>query len=93
MPRHPGAHGRSALAGTLRPDVPEESARKTLRTAVYELRRALGDTAAALSAGHDAIGLDDVHVRVDAREFARLCTEPLGPEERGPGILGGERQA
>jgi DNA-binding SARP family transcriptional activator len=72
---HPGAHGRSALAGTLRPDVPEESARKTLRTAVYELRRALGDTAAAaLIAGRDAIGLDDAHVRVDAREFARLCT-------------------
>jgi DNA-binding SARP family transcriptional activator len=71
---HPGAHGRSALAGTLRPDVPEASARKTLRTAVYELRRALGDTAAAaLSAGRDAIRLDDAHVRVDAREFARLC--------------------
>ena len=71
---HPGAHGRSALAGTLRPDVPEESARKTLRTAVYELRRALGPTAAAaLSVGRDAIGLDDAHVRVDAREFARLC--------------------
>ena len=37
----PGAHGRQRLAGLLRPDVAEESARKTLRDAVYELRRAL----------------------------------------------------
>ena len=37
---NPGPHSRSRLAGLLRPDVPEESARKTLRDAVYELRRA-----------------------------------------------------
>lgn len=37
---HPGPHQRSRLAGLLRPDVPDESARKTLRDAVYELRRA-----------------------------------------------------
>ena len=37
----PGPHPRSALAGRLRPDVAEDSARKTLRNALYELRRAL----------------------------------------------------
>ncbi|MDA0162072.1 AAA family ATPase [Solirubrobacter ginsenosidimutans] len=37
---HPGAHSRQRLAGLLRPDVAEASARKTLRDAVYELRRA-----------------------------------------------------
>ena len=45
----PGPHPRSALAGRLRPDVPEDSARKTLRNALYELRRALGP------AGRDAL--------------------------------------
>src|SRR3954451_1139341 len=37
----PGRHARPSLAGRLRPDVGEESARKTLRDAVYELRGAL----------------------------------------------------
>ena len=37
---HPGPHSRQRLAGVLRPEVAEESARKTLRDAVYELRRA-----------------------------------------------------
>ena len=52
---HPGRHPRPALAGLLRPDVLEESARKTLRDAVYELRRALG--AGAIDATRDAVGL------------------------------------
>src|SRR5512144_3091361 len=62
---------RSALAGRLRPEVPEESARKTLRNALYELRRALGPE------GRDAVivtgrhvGLSDA-VGVDVREFRR----------------------
>ena len=65
----PGPHSRSVLAGRLRPDVPEDSARKTLRNALYELRRALGP------AGRDAVvvtgqrvGLSEA-VRVDVREF------------------------
>ncbi len=71
----PGPHPRSALAGRLRPDVPEESARKTLRNALYELRRALGP------AGRDAmvvtgqrVGLSD-SVRVDVREFRRCLAD------------------
>jgi DNA-binding SARP family transcriptional activator len=71
----PGPHSRSALAGRLRPDVPEDSARKTLRNALYELRRALG------SAGRDAVvvngqrvGLSD-SVRVDVWEFRRRLAD------------------
>jgi DNA-binding SARP family transcriptional activator/tetratricopeptide (TPR) repeat protein len=71
----PGPHSRSALAGRLRPDVPEDSARKTLRNALYELRRALGP------AGRDAlevtglqVGLSDA-VRVDLWEFRRRVAE------------------
>ena len=68
----PGPQSRSALAGRLRPDVPEESARKTLRNALYELRRALGP------AGRDAVVVDGERialadtVRVDLRDFRRL---------------------
>src|SRR6185436_17852203 len=65
----PGPHGRSALAGRLRPDVPEESARKTLRDAVYELRRALGPD--ALVATRESVGLAD-GARVDLRELEAL---------------------
>jgi DNA-binding SARP family transcriptional activator len=71
----PGPHSRSALAGRLRPDVPEDSARKTLRNALYELRRALGP------AGRDAVvitgqrvGLSD-SVRVDVWEFRRRLAD------------------
>ncbi len=67
----PGPHPRSALAGRLRPDVPEESARKTLRNALYELRRALGPAAGdALVVTGQRVGLSD-SVRVDVREFRR----------------------
>lgn len=68
---NPGAHPRSALAGRLRPDVAEESARKSLRDAVYKLRTALGpDGGAALVARRDDIGLEGV--QVDLHEFRRL---------------------
>jgi hypothetical protein len=67
----PGPQPRSALAGRLRPDVPEESARKTLRNALYELRRALGPAASdALAVSGDRIALSDA-VHVDVREFRR----------------------
>ncbi len=69
----PGPHGRSALAGRLRPDVAEEHARKTLRDAVYELRRALGPAGRdAVVATRDHVALAEDGVRVDVREFRRL---------------------
>ncbi|HEV2785524.1 MAG TPA: AAA family ATPase, partial [Solirubrobacteraceae bacterium] len=62
---------RSVLAGRLRPDVPEASARKTLRNALYELRRALGPAGReAVIVSGDRIGLAD-SARVDVREFRR----------------------
>src|SRR3712207_3161826 len=63
---HPGLHARSALAGRLRPDVAEESARKTLRDAIYELRRALGPEGRdAIVATREQVGLDADLVRAD----------------------------
>ena len=57
---HPGAHGRSELAGRLRPEVSEDSARKSLRQAVWALRGALGEAgSAALVAERDRVGLSD----------------------------------
>jgi DNA-binding SARP family transcriptional activator len=71
----PGPHPRSVLAGRLRPDVPEDSARKTLRNALYELRRALGPAGReSLVVTGDRVGLSD-SVRVDVREFRRCLAE------------------
>jgi DNA-binding SARP family transcriptional activator/tetratricopeptide (TPR) repeat protein len=68
----PGPHARSALAGRLRPDVGEESARKTLRDAVYELRRALGPGGRdAIVATREQVALDTALVRTDLWEFRR----------------------
>jgi DNA-binding SARP family transcriptional activator len=85
----PGPHPRSALAGRLRPDVPEDSARKTLRNALYELRRALGPAGRdSVVVTGDRIGLSD-SVRVDLWEFRRLLAEgdPEGAAEAGRGEL------
>jgi DNA-binding SARP family transcriptional activator len=71
----PGAHPRSVFAGRLRPDVPEDSARKTLRNALYELRRALGPAGRdGLVVTGDRIGLSDT-VRVDLWEFRRCLAD------------------
>jgi DNA-binding SARP family transcriptional activator len=86
----PGLHARSALAGRLRPDVAEEHARKTLRDAVYELRRALGPGARDLVvATRDRVGLAGEGVAVDVREFRRLraAGELEAAAERGAGEL------
>ncbi|MDP1849276.1 MAG: AAA family ATPase [Solirubrobacteraceae bacterium] len=72
----PGPHPRSALAGRLRPDVPEQSARKTLRNALYELRRALGPAGAeALAVSGQRVGLGPAGVWVDLWEFRRCLAD------------------
>ena len=59
-------------AGRLRPDVGEESAGKTLRDAIYELRRVLGPVGRdAIVATRDQVGLDPALVRADLWEFRR----------------------
>src|SRR4051812_50058227 len=48
---HPGAHPRGELAARFWPDVLDESARQSLRNALWMLRRDLGDAAGGLHAG------------------------------------------
>jgi DNA-binding SARP family transcriptional activator/RecA/RadA recombinase len=62
---HPGLHAREALAGRLRPDVLDESARQSLRQAAWGLRAAVGDD---LVATRDAIGFGPA-VLVDVHAF------------------------
>ena len=62
---NPGAHGRSRLAGALRPDAREEAARQGLRQALWSIRRALGDAADVLLTSRDEAGLDGGAVHVD----------------------------
>ncbi len=71
---HPGAHARSVLAARLRPDVTNDSARKSLRQAAWSLRTALGDAGGALVGDRERLGLSDDPslVAVDLAEFRRL---------------------
>src|SRR3954452_23008742 len=62
---HPGEHARGAVAARFWPDVLDSSARASLRSALWELRRALGDDA-ALTAGRDRIAL---RCETDLAEF------------------------
>src|SRR6476646_1621066 len=55
---HPGEHPRSAVAAAFWPDVLDSSARASLRSAAWALRRALGPAAdGALTGSRDRIGL------------------------------------
>ena len=67
---HPGHHGRSTLAGVLRPDVEEDDARRSLRQATWLLGKALGDAAdGALVATRGEVGLNPAAVAVDVAEL------------------------
>src|SRR3954468_24717570 len=66
---HPGEHPRSEVAGTFWPDVLEESARASLRTALSAVRRSLGAAADVhLVATREAVGLRDAWVDAVAFE-------------------------
>ncbi len=71
---NPGTHARAELAARFWPDVLDASARASLRSSLWALRRALGDTGAAyLRSSRDQVGLDDAGgLWVDALEFERL---------------------
>jgi DNA-binding SARP family transcriptional activator len=83
-------HGRSELAGRLWPDVREDSARVSLRTALVQLRAALGETAdAVLHAGRDGGVALLPEVRTDVEELEELLAagEPEAALERYRGEL------
>ena len=70
---HPGRHSRSRLAGLFWPDVPETSARASLRSAIWALRSALGpDFAGYLVTDRDTVTLAGGDLRVDLHEVRRL---------------------
>src|ERR1700754_2632779 len=67
---HPGSHSRLEVAMRFWPDVPEASARASLRTSLHELRRALGDAAGHLSVDRERVGL--AGARTDLADLERL---------------------
>ncbi len=69
-------HGRSELAGRLWPDVREESARVSLRTALSQLRRGMGPAAALVLRGKrdGGVALADA-VSTDVEEVERLLAD------------------
>ncbi len=72
---NPGSHSRAELAPVFWPDVLDESARASLRTALHELRTELGPVAAGhLSVSRERVGLDD-GVVVDLAVARRLMAE------------------
>ncbi len=72
---NPGTHTRSVVAARFWPDVLDDSARASLRSALWSLRRQLGDSAnGALVATRERVGLAD-DVWVDVAEAERLRGE------------------
>src|SRR4051812_38987779 len=88
---HPGLHPRLELAMRFWPDVPEASARASLRTALHELRRALRDADTThLSVNRERVGLADVWV--DLCEIDRLApAEAYAVAVAGEPLAGIER--
>src|SRR3954464_2475152 len=74
---HPGEHDRATLAARFWPDVLDASARASLRSAIWALRRALGPGAEAhLLATRERVGLDPgAGLFVDALAFGALIAE------------------
>jgi DNA-binding SARP family transcriptional activator len=73
---HPGMHPRSEVAGRFWPEVLDSSARKSLRTELVAVRRALGPAGeGAIVATREMVGLVGDAVVVDVREFDRLVSE------------------
>src|SRR4051794_17080429 len=69
---NPGEHPRSEVAAAFWPDVMDQSARASLRSAVWAVRRALGEAAPGhLQVTRERIGLTDVWV--DVQEAERLA--------------------
>ena len=73
------AHPRDALAALLWGSVRQESARASLRQALFSIRKALGDADAALRQDGDTLALEPAGVDVDTASFEQLV--PAGTPE------------
>ena len=72
---HPGMQPRGRVAARLWPDVMDESARRSLRTALGDLRGELGAVAGRqLLATRDEVGLGG-DIRVDVRDFVAAAAD------------------
>jgi DNA-binding SARP family transcriptional activator len=87
---HPGMHHRAKVAARLWPNVRDDSARVSLRSALAALRAALGPAAErALIATRADVGLaDQPEVSVDVREFERRLS--AGQADAALALCGGE---
>src|SRR5262245_18671233 len=84
---HPGTHSRSEIASQFWPDVLDASARASLRTALHDLRRALGEAGGRhLETSRERVGLVG-DVWVDALESRAL--DAGGRTEEALGLCGG----
>jgi DNA-binding SARP family transcriptional activator len=78
-----GHPGRSAIAGQLWPDVPEEHAHGSLRSALWRVQKAVPGL---VDVSGGALGLAD-GVRVDVREFTDWARRVLDPHALADGIV------
>jgi DNA-binding SARP family transcriptional activator/tetratricopeptide (TPR) repeat protein len=69
-----GSHSRDSLVALLWPEADDESARHSLRNALYGLRQTLGE-AAFVTRGEGYVGLEVGAIRCDALEVRRLLAE------------------
>ncbi len=71
---HPGMQPRGRVAARLWPDVMDESARRSLRTALGDLRAELGPLAAHVLATRNDVGLGP-DIRVDVLDFVAAAAD------------------
>jgi DNA-binding SARP family transcriptional activator len=84
----PGEHARAEVAARLWPDVLDSSARASLRTALSELRGALGPAAMHLGATRATVALGGQGLWVDLRAFSEL--NGVGRREEALALCRGE---
>jgi DNA-binding SARP family transcriptional activator/pimeloyl-ACP methyl ester carboxylesterase len=77
------AHLRDKLAALLWGAMRDEQARASLRQALYEIRKSLGDAAGAIRIEGQTVSLDPTAVELDVATFTRLAAEdaPTALEE------------
>ncbi len=71
---HPGEQPREQIAALFWGDAAEDDARRSLRVALADLRKALGAT--ALLGDRDTLALNATAAEIDAQRFARLLGKP-----------------